>query len=159
MPHCSQVYSSTTDGSTAMLRRALCRSRAPQSGTIALLGRSGLWTQWRRWARGPRIRLSLSERVRVMTSIFGDTPIEDRPTYTYEVRTPDGMQTIQAKSMSAVSGCLGFAADRTGWIRLFAPGAWVSVVRRENNSGESSEPSTILIGLNLPGMPGTEGGA
>jgi hypothetical protein len=93
-----------------------------------------------------------------MTSNFGETPIEDKPTHTYEVRTPDGMQTIQAKRMSVVSGCLGFAVDGTGWIRLFAPGAWVSVVRRENNSGEGSEPSTILIGMNLPGMAGTEGG-
>jgi hypothetical protein len=94
-----------------------------------------------------------------MSSIYGDTPIEDRPTYTYEVRTPEGMETIQAKRMTAESGCLGFSVDGTGWIRLFAPGAWVSVVRLENNSGEPAEPSTILIDMDLPGMPGTEGGA
>ena len=71
----------------------------------------------------------------------------DKPTYTYEVRTPDGMETIQAKTMRAVSGCLGFS-DAMGYTRLFARGAWVSVVRRDGN-GESSE---VDIGMKLPGL-------
>lgn len=53
----------------------------------------------------------------------------DKPTYTYEVRTPEGMETIHARRVRAISGCLVFG-DGTGWIRLFAPGAWLTVVRR-----------------------------
>lgn len=73
----------------------------------------------------------------------------DKPTYTYQVRTPDGMQTIQAKTMRAVSGCLGFS-DGMGWIRLFAPGAWVSAIR----AGEDTNQSEVHFEAKLPGMPG-----
>lgn len=88
-----------------------------------------------------------------MTGKYDDTPYEDRPAYTYEVRTPDGMETIQAKTMRTVWGCLGFAADGTGWIRLFARGAWVSVVRGELHANTPEAPA----GVKLPGVVGTGG--
>jgi hypothetical protein len=78
---------------------------------------------------------------------------DDKPTYTYQVRTSEGMETIQAKIMRAVSGCLALG-DGTGWIRLFAPGAWVTAVRVETQS--NANPPKVQIGMKLPGMP--EGG-